>query len=160
MVADTVQVYTRSWQKKGKGYCWESDGGGTYQIDEIDGQRRGTKIVIKLKDDFSDYAKEERIKDIVKKYSAFVQFPVSVNGEKVNTVDAIWLRSKMMSRMRSTKNFTNFRPMTTKLPSCECISVPMLRLKSTHFFSFPKEIWKRWVCFETKIKLPCIVVKY
>ena len=94
MVADKVQVYTRSWQKEAKGYCWESDGSGSYEIEEVDGQRRGTKIVIKLKEDFTDYAKEDRIKDIVKKYSAFVQFPVSVNGEKVNTIEAIWLRSK------------------------------------------------------------------
>ena len=94
MVADKVQVYTRSWQNEAKGYCWESDGSGSYEIEEVDGQRRGTKIVIKLKEDFTDYAKEDRIKDIVKKYSAFVQFPVSVNGEKVNTIEAIWLRSK------------------------------------------------------------------
>ena len=94
MVADKVQVYTRTWKKDGKCYCWESDGGGSYEIEEVDGQRRGTKIVIHLKEDFSDFAKEDRIKDIVKKYSAFVQFPVSVNGEKVNTIDAIWLRSK------------------------------------------------------------------
>jgi molecular chaperone HtpG len=94
MVADKVQVYTRSWQAEAKGYCWESDGSGSYEIEEVDGQRRGTKIVIKLKEDFTDYAKEDRIKDIVKKYSAFVQFPVSVNGEKVNTIEAIWLRSK------------------------------------------------------------------
>ena len=94
MVADKVQVYTRSWQAEAKGYCWESDGSGSYEIEEVDGQRRGTKIVIKLKEDFTDYAKEDRVKDIVKKYSAFVQFPVSVNGEKVNTIEAIWLRSK------------------------------------------------------------------
>ena len=94
MVADKVQVYTRSWQAEAKGYCWESDGSGSYEIEDVDGQRRGTKIVIKLKEDFTDYAKEDRIKDIVKKYSAFVQFPVSVNGEKVNTIEAIWLRSK------------------------------------------------------------------
>ena len=94
MVADKVQVFTRTWQKEGNGCCWESDGGGSYEIEEVDGQRRGTKIVIHLKEDFTDFAKEDKIKDIVKKYSAFVQFPVSVNGEKVNTIDAIWLRSK------------------------------------------------------------------
>ena len=47
-----VQVYTRSWQKEAKAYCWESDGSGSYEIEEVDGQRRGTKIVIKLKEDF------------------------------------------------------------------------------------------------------------
>ena len=43
---------------------------------------------------FSEFIKEDRIKDIIQKYSAFVQFPVSLNGEKVNTVDAIWIGSK------------------------------------------------------------------
>ena len=109
MVADSVEVYTRSWQKKGKGYCWKSDGGGAYEIDEIDGQRRGTKIVIKLKEDFTDYAKEDRVKDIVKKYSAFVQFPVSVNGEKVNTVDAIWLKSKSEVTEEEYEEFYKFQ---------------------------------------------------
>jgi len=94
MVAEKVQAYTRSWEPDGEGQCWESDGDGSYSIEASDGQRRGTKIVIKLKEDFSEFAKEDRVKDIIKKYSAFVQFPVSVNGEKVNTVDAIWMRSK------------------------------------------------------------------
>ncbi|HBJ60726.1 MAG TPA: molecular chaperone HtpG, partial [Opitutae bacterium] len=39
MVADKVQVYTRSWQTEAKGYCWESDGSGSYEIEEVDGQR-------------------------------------------------------------------------------------------------------------------------
>ena len=94
MVADNVQAYTRSWHAEGTGQCWESKGDGSYSIQSADGQRRGTKIVIRLKEDFAEFAKEDRIKDIIKKYSAFVQFPVSVNGEKVNTVDAIWMRSK------------------------------------------------------------------
>lgn len=94
MVADKVQVFTKNWKKEASGYCWESDGSGTYQIEEAEGQRRGAKIIISLKDDFSEFAKEDRIKEIIKKYSAFVQFPVSLNGEKVNTVDAIWMRSK------------------------------------------------------------------
>ena len=40
---------TPNLAKDGKGYCWESDGGGSYEIEEVDGQRRGTKIVIHLK---------------------------------------------------------------------------------------------------------------
>ncbi|MEC8014323.1 MAG: molecular chaperone HtpG [Verrucomicrobiota bacterium] len=94
MVAEKVQVFTKKWEKEGNGYCWESDGSGTYNIEEAEGQRRGAKIVIYLKDDFSEFSKEDRVKEIIKKYSAFVQFPVSLNGDKVNTVDAIWMRSK------------------------------------------------------------------
>ena len=109
MVSDSVKVYTRSWHQEGEGFCWESDGNGGYSIDKSEGQRRGSKIVIQLKDDFDEFAKEDRIKDIVKKYSAFVQFPVSVNGEKVNTVDAIWLRSKSDIKEEEYEEFYKFQ---------------------------------------------------
>ena len=109
MVSDSVKAYTRTWQKEGEGLCWESDGSGGYSIDKTEGQRRGTKIVIQLKDEFEEVSKEDRIKDIVKKYSAFVQFPVSVNGEKVNTVDAIWLRSKSEIKDEEYEEFYKFQ---------------------------------------------------
>ena len=109
MVSDSVKAYTRTWQKEGEGLCWESDGSGGYSIDKTDGQRRGTKIVIQLKDEFEEFSKEDRIKDIVKKYSAFVQFPVSVNGEKVNTVDALWLRSKSEIKDEEYEEFYKFQ---------------------------------------------------
>ena len=109
MVAENVQAYTRSWKKNSQGQCWESDGSGSYTIEKADDQKRGTKIVIKLKDDFKDFAKEDRIKDIIKKYSAFVQFPISVNGEKVNTVDAIWLRSKKDIKDEEYEEFYKFQ---------------------------------------------------
>jgi len=109
MVSDSVKAYTRTWQKEGEGLCWESDGSGGYSIDKTEGQRRGTKIVIQLKDEFEEFSKEDRIKDIVKKYSAFVQFPVSVNGEKVNTVDAIWLRSKSEIKDEEYEEFYKFQ---------------------------------------------------
>ena len=94
MVAEHVKVFTHSWKPDAQGQRWESSGSGNYTIDQVDGQRRGAKIVIKLKEDFKEFAKEDKVKDIIKKYSAFVQFPISVNGEKVNTVDALWMRSK------------------------------------------------------------------
>ena len=109
MVAEKVQVFTKKWEKEGNGYCWESDGSGTYNIEEAEGQRRGAKIVIYLKDDFSEFSKEDRVKEIIKKYSAFVQFPVSLNGDKVNTVDAIWMRSKKKFLTRSMRSFTSFK---------------------------------------------------
>ena len=109
MVAEKVQAFTRTWKKEGDGYCWESDGSGSYTIEGAEGQRRGTKLVIKLKDDFSEFAKEDRIKEIIKKYSAFVQFPVSVNGEKVNTVDAIWMRSKNEIKDEEYEEFYKFQ---------------------------------------------------
>ena len=109
MVADNVQAYTRSWHAEGTGQCWESKGDGSYSIQPAEGQRRGTKLVIDLKEDFSEFAKEDRIKEIIKKYSAFVQFPVSVNGERVNTVDAIWMRSKNEIKDEEYEEFYKFQ---------------------------------------------------
>ncbi len=94
MVAKSVKVYSHSWRGGEQGHVWSSDGSGSYEIEEADGQRRGSKIVIELKDDCAEYATEGRIKDIVERYSAFVSFPINLAGKRVNTVQALWLRSK------------------------------------------------------------------
>ena len=94
MAAEKVQVYTHTWNPSEPGLIWESQGAGSYTIEESEGQRRGTKIVVHLKEDSKEFATEERIKHIIKQYSNFVQFPININGERVNTVEAIWLRNK------------------------------------------------------------------
>ena len=109
MVADSVKVYTRTWETKGEGYCWSSDGSGAYEIEQVEGARRGTRIVISLKDDYKDFAKKDRIEEIIKKYSAFVQFPVLVDGEKLNTIGAIWLKSKSDVSEEEYKEFYKFQ---------------------------------------------------
>lgn len=62
MVANKVEVFTKSSKVGAQGFHWSSDGTGTYEIDEVDGLDVGTKIVIHLKSDCREYAKEERIK--------------------------------------------------------------------------------------------------
>lgn len=94
MVAENVKVYTHSWRKDEPGHVWSSDGVGAYEIETSDETQRGAKIVISLGDDCKQYAKADTVKKIIKRYSSFVQFPIKLNGEKVNTVDALWLRSK------------------------------------------------------------------
>jgi molecular chaperone HtpG len=94
MVAEEVKVYTHSWRQDGEHLCWTSTGAGTYTIDEAPEQARGCKIVIKLKEDAKDFAKSWNVKKILGKYSNFVGFPIQLDGERVNTVEAIWLKSK------------------------------------------------------------------
>ena len=109
MVADSVKVYTRSWQKEGACYCWSSDGSGAYEIEEVEGERRGTRIVVKLKDEYKDFAKKDRLEEIIKKYSAFVQFPVKVEGDELNTIGAIWLKNKSDVTDEEYKEFYKFQ---------------------------------------------------
>jgi TNF receptor-associated protein 1 len=94
MVAKSVKVYTHSWKKDEPGHVWTSDGSGSYEIEESEGERRGAKIVIELKDDCSEFSQDWKIKEIVERYSAFVSFPINLNGKRVNTVQALWLRNK------------------------------------------------------------------
>ena len=109
MVADSVKVYTRSWQADGQSLCWSSDGSGSYEIEETDDERRGTRIVISLKEEYKDFAKKDRIEEIIKKYSAFVQFPVKVDGEALNTIGAIWLKNKNDITEEEYKEFYKFQ---------------------------------------------------
>ncbi len=93
MVADEVRVYTHSSKAEGENLCWISDGLGQYRIEATDDtQRRGAKIVIKLKEDAKEFAKEDRIQELLKQYSSFVPYPINLNGKRVNTVEAIWTK--------------------------------------------------------------------
>src|SRR5688500_8573765 len=100
MVAKSVKVYTHSWKKDAPGQVWTSDGSGTYEIEEIDGQRRGAKIVIELKEDCSEYSQEWRVKEILERYSAFVSFAITLNGKRINTVQALWQIGRASCRER------------------------------------------------------------
>lgn len=94
MVADEVTVETRHAQADSKGVRWKSLEGGRYTIEEIDKPTRGTKISFTLRDDAKEFSEDFRIKNIIKKYSNFVDFPISVGGEKSNSVSALWQKRK------------------------------------------------------------------
>ena len=94
MVADTVEVFTHSWQKEGGNWKWTSDGQTGFTVEESESQGRGARIVVHLKEAFEEYSTPAKIKAIVGRYSKFVSFPVNLNGEHQNTVEALWLKSK------------------------------------------------------------------
>lgn len=94
MVAEKVTLYTRSLHSEATGCLWISEGTGSYSLDKAKDQPRGTKIVLHLKEDAWEFGKEETIKRIIKQYSSFVPFPINVNGEKTNTVQALWAKNK------------------------------------------------------------------
>ena len=94
MVTDEVTIETRHANQDSVGYRWKSLGEGKFSIEEIDRAKRGTKISFVLKEESKEFAEEWRVKQIIKKYSNFVDFPVYVGEEKVNTVTALWQKRK------------------------------------------------------------------
>lgn len=109
MVADSVDVYTRSWRPEGECFRWSSKGDGAYEIEPVEGERRGTRIVIKLKDEYKDFAKKTTLEGIIKRYSSFVQFSIKIDGEEFKTVQALWLKSKNEITDDEYKEFYKFQ---------------------------------------------------
>src|SRR5687768_3366537 len=94
MVATKVSVFSRSWKPDEQGWHWSSEGAGGYEIEPAADLPRGTKIVVHLKEDAKEFAQSAAIERIIKRYSNFVQFPIELDGKRLNTVQAIWARSK------------------------------------------------------------------
>jgi len=88
LVSDKVTVVTK--HNDDEQYIWESEAGGHFTIQrDVNGERlgRGTKIILHLKDEQTDYLKERTIKDLVKKHSQFIQYPISLLITKEEEVD-------------------------------------------------------------------------
>ncbi len=94
MAAKKVTVFSRSYLPDEPGWRWTSEGMGGYEIEPAADLPRGTKIVLELKDDAKEFAQKHRLEGIIKRYSSFVPFPIDLDGTRLNTVQAIWARSK------------------------------------------------------------------
>ena len=93
MVADSVEVLSCKAGEQ-TAWLWVSDGKGSYTLDEHRKDSRGTQITLHLKESASEYLLEERLKQIIKKYSDHISFPIELNGAMVNKASALWMRSK------------------------------------------------------------------
>ncbi len=111
MVADKVTLLTRR-AGESQATRWESSGEGTYTIESVDDAPQGTAVTLHLKledkdDQLSDYTADWKIKEIVKRYSDFIAWPIKMEVERtnkddkttrevetVNSMKALWARSK------------------------------------------------------------------
>ena len=116
MVAKSVKVYTHSWKESEPGFLWTSDGAGSFAIEESEGERRGSKIVVELKDECAEFSQEWRVREILERYSAFVSFPVNLNGKRINTIQALWLRSKNEIKEEEYDEFYKFQAHDSEKP--------------------------------------------
>lgn len=125
MVAKKVEVLTLKAGET-QGYLWSSEGTGEFEISEAPRNEVGTKITLYLKDsddeDFEDFTSEWKIKDIVKKYSGFVNYGIYFHPEptkndkgelevkpeeKLNDKQALWRQSEKEVKEDEYKEFYN-----------------------------------------------------
>lgn len=95
MVAEEMTLVTKSPNSE-MGVKWTSTGDGSYEIEEIEKSDRGTTITLKIKDgeEYSAFLEEWKIKDLVKKYSDYVRYPIYFNEEIINSTKPIWKTDK------------------------------------------------------------------
>ncbi|WP_300496796.1 molecular chaperone HtpG [Marinobacter sp.] len=117
IVADSVEVFTRrAGTPVEEGVHWQSAGDGQFTIENVDRTERGTQIVLHLKDDAKEFADGFRLRNLVKKYSDHISFPVVMKseseeeGEKgeyetVNDATALWTLSRSEIKDEEYKEF-------------------------------------------------------
>lgn len=111
IVADKITVETRrAGSAIEEGYRWESDGEGSYSIENIEKEGRGTDIILHLRDEDLEFADGFRLRSIIRKYSDHISLPIVMQkdvapveegeekeipeDETVNSASALWARPK------------------------------------------------------------------
>jgi molecular chaperone HtpG len=106
MVADRVTVVSRTAGPKSEGVRWQSDGQGEFTVETVEKDRRGTDVILHLREDSKEFLQPWRIRQIVKQYSDFVEHAIVMDVEKaegkekklveetLNSRKALWLRPK------------------------------------------------------------------
>lgn len=107
MVAEKVTVLSRkAGEDKSVGIKWESNADGSFTVEPCEKDTKGTDVILTMKEDEKDYLEEFEIKDVVKKYSDYISYPVVMDTTKkveeedvteeetLNSMKAIWLKDK------------------------------------------------------------------
>ncbi len=103
MVAEEVTVITLKRGEGQKAVKWTSNGGGAYALEEAARDKPGTTVVLKLREGMDEYLGEWRLRELVKKYSDFIAYPIRFgekgeapkeDAEPLNTMKALWKRPK------------------------------------------------------------------
>jgi molecular chaperone HtpG len=108
MAASRVDVYSRSQRDGAEGWRWTSEGGNGFVLEPASDAAPGTRLVLTLKEDAKDFASKDTLERVIKRYSNFVAFPLELNGTRVNTVQAIWARSKNEVKDEEYKEFYEY----------------------------------------------------
>jgi molecular chaperone HtpG len=90
MVADRVEIYTKSWVDGSDPVRWTCDGSTEFKMGPGPRSERGTDIILHLNAESQEFLDEERIRELVVRYSNFLPIEIQVNGKKANDQNAVW----------------------------------------------------------------------
>jgi molecular chaperone HtpG len=92
MVAEWIRVTSRSFLPEAQAASWYSTGADTYTVGPAEKAERGTTVTIQLKEDAAEFAQEARLREVIRRHSDFIHFPIYVGDDKeqANRQTALW----------------------------------------------------------------------
>jgi len=95
MVAEWIRVTSRSSRPEAQAAAWYSTGADTFTVEPSEKAERGTTVTLKLKSDDAEFLQEHRLREIIRKHSDFIPFPIYIADQKeqVNRQTAVWRQS-------------------------------------------------------------------
>ena len=125
MVADKVEVITRSWQEGAQAVKWTCDGSPEFTIEEAERASRGTDVILYIDNDSKEFLEEDRIEEILKKYCKFLPVEIAFGKEKE------WKDGKYVETDRD-RIINNTKPAWTRKPA---------ELKDEDYLNFYRELY-------------------
>lgn len=92
MVAKKVEINTLSYKEEAESALWSCDGTSSYTLEKGSRESRGTEITLFISEEDQDYLEENKIRDILNRYCAFLPFPIYLNGSRVNNQQPLWMK--------------------------------------------------------------------
>jgi len=93
MVADMVEIDTLSYREGSTAAKWRCDGSPEYTLEQGTRSTRGTTIVLHIGEDGMEYLNEDRLRSILKQYCSFLQYPIYLHDERINSHEPLWIKT-------------------------------------------------------------------
>ncbi|RAU84394.1 molecular chaperone HtpG [Pontibacter arcticus] len=105
MVAERVEIVTKSFQKDAEPARWTCDGSTEFAITSAAKEERGTNVILHVAQDSEEFLETARIKTILDKYCKFLPVPVEFEGQIINNPNPIWTKQPAELTDEDYKNF-------------------------------------------------------
>jgi len=108
IVSKKVEIISKSYKNEEKPVRWVSDGTSTYEMEIIENKvENGTIVKMYIDEENSDLISKEKIKEIIKKYSNFLEIPIYIENEKINYGEPLWAKDINNLKEEDYKKFFN-----------------------------------------------------
>lgn len=93
MVANRVDIITRSYQPEAEAVYWTCDGSTTFEMNQAIKKEVGTDVILHLNQDAEEFLQQSKIQELLHKYCKFLPVPIEFNGKVVNNTQPLWTKS-------------------------------------------------------------------